>query len=540
MNFIFLTQSKTLSVFFDVAQSIGETALGNKNGFYISDSPFYNKYKEDNPVISSGAYELLKEWEIIAQSRKVRPDIVKLREYEKKYGDPFLWNALVADRRIYFGKKASLEQDYASRFDHERMLAILQIGFEEMELLFDKVRPDAVVGFICVTIGEYIAYLIARARNIPFINLRPTRIKNYFYAGESVLEPSERLEASYLSMLEDGVPESLDQNVRKYLDEVRQTHAMYEGVIPAGKAGLTRAPKRKEPATRKLSRKLKILGDLAAQFWRYNFGKYRYDNSHRGVLYPQWFARIKRPARDRFVGLFMKRHYLHPDELNSIEYAFFPLHKEPEVTLLVYSRPYLNQIEVIRNLARSLPIGMKLVVKEHPGAVGYRKLSYYHKLLDIPNVVMAPPGMTSRQLIEKASLVTVITGSVGLEALMMRKPIVTLGRVSFNFLPDTMSRHVRDLDQLGWEIHDLLESHNHDEKALIAYVAAVMDSSVQVDFYSILLGRKGVYNPNDLNSDERGRRIERKKQVKLLADYLERRYEEFRSKRDVSARNEIS
>ena len=49
-----------------------------------------------------------------------------------------------------------------------------------------------------------------------------------------------------------------------------------------------------------------------------------------------------------------------------------PKQKEPEVTLLVWGRPYINQIEVARKFARCLPVGMKLVVKEHPAAVGYR------------------------------------------------------------------------------------------------------------------------------------------------------------------------
>ena len=525
MNFIFLTQSRTLSVFLDVAQAIAETAPGNKNGFYIADSSFFNKYKKDNPVISSCAYELLKEWEIIAQSRKVRPDIGKLKEYEKKYGDPVLWNALVADRRIYLGKKATLEQDYASRFDHERMMAILQIGVEEMELLFDRVRPDAVVGFICVTIGEYVAYLIARARNIPFINLRPTRIKNYFYAGESVLEPSERLKVSYHRMLENGVPESLEQDARKYLDEVRQTHAMYEGVIPAGKADLTRVPKRKEPATRKLSRKLKILGDLAAQFCRYNFGKYRYDNSHRGMLYPIWFARIKRPVRNRLPKLYFRGRYLSREDLKSMDYAFFPLHKEPEVTLLVYSRPYLNQIEVIRNLARSLPVGMKLVVKEHPGAIGYRSLSYYKKILSIPNVLLASPVIGSRDVVKNARLVCVISGGIGLEAAIMKKPVLTLGRVPFSFFPKTTLCQAGVPEHLGWDINELLKNYDHDEPALLAYIAAVIDNSVPVDFYSLLLERKGVYR-GGLRRSDLDEKSEKKHQIKVLSDYLLRRSKE--------------
>ncbi len=191
MNLLFLTQSQTLDVFYEVMLAMGVRTDVGRVGFYVADSAFYDEFKSRRPEISSGSFELLKEWEIIGKSRVIRPDILRLRAYEEKLGDPVLWNALTADRRIYLGKRATLEQDYGGRFTHEEMMAILQVAVEEMEALFDRVQPDAVIGFICVTIGEYLAYLIAKNRNVPFINLRPTRIKNYFFAGEGVLEPSD-------------------------------------------------------------------------------------------------------------------------------------------------------------------------------------------------------------------------------------------------------------------------------------------------------------------------------------------------------------
>jgi hypothetical protein len=509
MNFLFLTQSKTLSVFFDLEKTIRKTIPVGKTAFYISDSIFFYQYAKQNPEITSDTYELLKEWEIVAAAKRIQPDLSKLRAYENKYGDPVLWNALVADRRIYLGKKATLEQDYASRFDHQQMLAILQKGIEEMEGLFERVRPNAVVGFICVTIGEYLAYLIAKAKGVPLFNLRPTRIKNLFHAGESVLEPSMRLQELYQQMLKNGIPNGLKNEVSDYLKQVRETHAMYEGVIPAG----TISYKEKKPyisPKKAFLQKLQTFKKLGLEFFLYNFGEYRHDNSHRGVLYSMWFHKIKQPIRIRYLEWNLRRYYLKAQEISSMEYAFFPLHKEPEVTLLVYSRPYMNQIEVIRSVARSLPVGMKLVVKEHPAAVGYRPLSYYKKILAIPGVVLVAPRMESRSLIEKALLIVVISGSIGLEALMMKKPVIHFGRVPFGMLPDTMLRGIRGLETLGKEIKDLLHNHIHNEQALIAYVASVMKTSVPIDFYSVLLGRESVYRPGDSDNgyETRNRHID--------------------------------
>jgi len=512
MNLLFLTQSQTLDVFYEVMLGMGvRTDLG-RVGFYVADSAFYDEFKSRRPEISSGSFELLKEWEIIGKSRVIRPDILRLRAYEEKLGDPVLWNALIADRRIYLGKRATLEQDYGSRFTHEEMMAILQVAIEEMEALFDRVQPDAVIGFICVTIGEYLAYLIAKNRNVPFIDLRPTRIKNYFFAGEGVLEPSDSLHQVYRRMKEQGVPEPLKREVATYLEQVRKTHAMYEGVIFSSKreSNLNEEP---EGSERKLSKSFKR---MVSGLYLYNFGKYRHDNSHRGVLYPLAFSRFKRPTRLWLTNSFLKRHYIGFNDLNSIDYVFFPLHKEPEVTLLVYGRPYLNQIEVIRNLARSLPVGTKVVVKEHPAGTGYHPLRYYQKLLEIPNVVLAHPKTESRELVENAKLVSVISGSVALEAIMLRKPVIHFGQVPFGCMPNSMIRRIINLDDLPFEIGDLLKNYAHDEDALSAYIAAIIRSSVRVDFYSVLLERKGVFRP-DITDEENAKR---KHQIQRLTEYL--------------------
>jgi hypothetical protein len=202
-----------------------------------------------------------------------------------------------------------------------------------------------------------------------------------------------------------------------------------------------------------------------------------------------------------------------------LHYAFFPLHTEPEVTLLVHSKPYLNQIEAVRLLSHNLPVGMKLVVKEHPWSIGKRPLSYYRKLLEIPNVMLAHPSMKSRELISHSQLITVIAGSIGFEGLMLNKPVIVLGGAPFSFLSSSMIRHISNPNLLGDQIRDLLENYQFKEEALLCYIAAVMSSSVRVDFYSRLIGRQGVYR-EDLHEQDSDEDKEREIQIERLARYL--------------------
>jgi hypothetical protein len=531
MNILFLTQSGSLALFYDVAKVVSKKGQLDKAGFYLSDSRFYNTFKTGHSDLVDGTCHVLKEWEIIGRSKGLKPNLDTLKRYEALYGDPALWNALTADRRIFLGKKATIEQDYPSRFQHERMMAVLEVGIGELEQFFDRVKPDLVIGFICVTIGEYIAHLIAKKRGIQFLNLRPTRIKNFIYAGESVHEPSERLEKSYRHFLLNGIPDGIEAEVVTYLEKVRKTHAMYEGVIPARQS--VSKPGKEEKLISNPRSMFQKIGSLIKEWAQYNLGDYRHDNSHPGVVYPLWVERIKRPMRNKMTRFFLRNRYSATDVLKSCEYVFFPLHKEPEVTLLVYSRAYLNQIEVVRNIARSLPVGMKLVIKEHPGCIGYRSLNYYRRLLEIPNVMLVPPEQESREIIENATLVSVISGSIGLEALMMKKPVIHLGNVPFSMLPDRMIRHVSDINRLDETVFELIREHEHDEKALIAYLAAVMSNSVGIDFYSILLGRKSVYS--EVADGER--QMQKDKQVECLTDYIITKNTAYNTENDVVKKN---
>ena len=525
MNAIFVTQGSRLELFYQVMLAMKASMTFDKIGFYAADLRFFNKFKRDCPEIESASFFLLKEWDIVEEAQKVKPNLSLLERYEKEIGEPCLWNALVADRRIYLGKKYAYAQDYKPRYVHEKMLAILQAGLQRMEHLFDEVKPDFIVSFQCVTIGEYLSYLFAKARGVPLLNLRPSRIRNYIYAGEDVLEPSKELNLTYQYFIENGIDSSLRNEAAAYLRDIRETSAMYEGVIPPS----SKPPGSSNSKKQKISNLfgIKTLAVLLIGEYQYRFGKLKGDNHANGYIAPFLSQHITRTLRAGLMGKIFKHNYLTHDELKHFKYAFFPLHPEPEVTVYVYSKPYVNQLEAVRLVSHNLPVGMKMVVKEHPWHVGKRTIKYYQKLLQIPNVILAPPEMTSRELVFKADLITVISGSIGLEGLMLKVPVIVLGRAPFNFLPKTMMRHVENPDSLGYEIRDLLEKYQYEETAMEAYIAAVMKDSVAVDFYSILSGRKEAYNPNNYNSSEASRNVERKRQIKLLSDYLKSRYEIF-------------
>ena len=493
MNALFLTHSTTLQPFYGLMLALREPMHLDRVGFFVARYPNFNRFRLQHPDIESGRYSLLKEWEIADNGRIERePDLALIRRYEEELGVPNLWGALVADRRVYLGRRATFTQDYGARFDHRQMLNLLEAGLVAMERLFDEVEPDFVASFICVTLSQYLGYLFARSRGVKVLNLRPTRIKNYVTYGESIFEPSERIGESYRRYLSCEGEDGWVREAREFVETTESHDPRYEGAFIRPPRG----------GRRKVFSIGRLPGAIARSLraeYGHRFGPVK-DNHTPGILVPALYNHLVKPARRRWMGWRLASDYVKGDELGSFDYVFFPMHTEPENTLLVFGRPYMNQIEAIRNVSQSIPVGMTLLVKEHPASVGKRHFNYYRKILDIPNVRLADPALPTGPILEKAALVATIAGSVGWEAVLQRRPVVALGQTPYEHLPSSMVRRVTDLDRLGHEIADLMRSYRFDEDAMVAYVAATLRESAPVNFYSTLMGRT-VYVGEDGQTD---------------------------------------
>jgi hypothetical protein len=488
VNALFFTQGRSLLMFHALSRALTERHGGGRRGFYIADRQFHREFIARHPDADLG--EQVTEWEVVARARHGRPDVGRLGRYERALGVTSFTPAIVADRRLTHGRASSIRLDSRPPFDREQSLHIVECGLDALTGLFDRVRPDVVYSFICVTFGEYLGYLIARARGIPFLNIRPTRIENFVTMAPDIFEPSAFVRAAWAdrAATAPGAQRSRDE-ARRCLERIRLGSGKYEGVVPASR----RPPPAPPPAVGMTRRVLRQVGVQ----WQHTFGDLRGDFHQPAPASVFVHRRIVIPARARYVQARLRQRLIARDRLGEVDYVFFPLHTEPEVSLLVQAPEFLNQIEVVRNLSRALPSGWRLLVKEHPAAVGRRSLRYYQQLMEIPGVRLVDPAIESAALVSGSRLVATIAGSVGLEAAVRGRPVVTFGNTPYELLPDTMVRRARDLSRLGDLMHDLCATYRMDEDSLERYFAATIDMSDRINLYSTLLGRQGVHVPGD-------------------------------------------
>jgi len=111
--------------------------------------------------------------------------------------------------------------------------------------------------------------------------------------------------------------------------------------------------------------------------------------------------------------------------------VFYALHYQPEQSTLAQGIWYSNQVALIENISKSLPLGYTLVVKEHPWGRGNRPAWQYRHLARFYNVIFC--DAPAKQIIQKVDAVVAVAGTIAVESLVLDKPTVLLGKAFFDF-----------------------------------------------------------------------------------------------------------
>ena len=160
-------------------------------------------------------------------------------------------------------------------------------------------------------------------------------------------------------------------------------------------------------------------------------------------------------------------------------YAFFALHLEPEAALSVNGQHCLNQLALIEKIARQLPAGCRLYIKEHPTMVGWRSHNFYRSINKIPNVRNIDPRYTSIKLVEDAHCILTVNGTVGWEATLRQKPVVTFGYSFYNELPGV--QNCADLENIGNVVSMSVRRISTDEE-LAQFLSALFVCSFDLSY----------------------------------------------------------
>lgn len=124
------------------------------------------------------------------------------------------------------------------------------------------------------------------------------------------------------------------------------------------------------------------------------------------------------------------------------KYLFVALHYQPEETSCPSGNIYVDQSIMIEALLKAFPEEIKIYVKEHPsqfnpkmeGQAG-RNDNFYHSINDFKRVQFISNTIESFELIDQAVSIATLTGTVGIEGLLRKKPVIVFGNAWYENLP---------------------------------------------------------------------------------------------------------
>ena len=411
--------------------------------------------------------------EEIHKSYKNEPlDLDYIAWLEREYGLPNLWPYIAVDRVVMYNMLAREYPYDTPPYTHEEMMRILQVKAKAIINFLETARPDVIFFTVVGGIGAMLLYHIAKKKNIKVFIIALTRI-NRLHSLSISYKKLSYAENLFNDLMLDNKESKKIKEAEQYLNEFRHkdTSPLYASLQNQNRLYRLRPLKWLSP---------KNLWGSCRWFtilcYRYFAGRQDgyCDEKPLGYL----IDRIRRKTRT-LIGF---KHLYDKIDFNE-DFAFFALHYEPEIATLLFAPFWSDQINLIKQVAKSLPLHFKLYVKEHPAMVGYRPHAYYRELKKIPNVKLLDPDVSSFQTIRQSKLIATITSTAGWEAVLLKKPVITFGDTFYNKLSTVIK--CEKIDELPIIVKKQLANFKYNEQELVNFIGAIMEESADVGLNEI-------------------------------------------------------
>lgn len=385
-------------------------------------------------------------------SKIIKPDLDYLKYIEKKYGIE-LWKIASNDRIFY-------KYNPFHKFSENEILIILEQQCKLFEKIFNEIKPDFVILPITNSGRNHIFYEMCLSLGIKILMLNGSRL------GGRVMFTQKAEEIDYIENIQiKNIPErSLEQlrdilyKVDNFSDAHKFSSHFLKSKKSAFKAGL-----------------------------KYIFSPNRNIKTHY-----TYFGRKKINVLIYTVLMSLKKRYrlflINKKLIKKIpsneKFIYFPLITEPERGLLIAAPFHTNLVELTRHISKSLPIGFKLYVKDHPSMEtrDWRPFSFYQQILDLPNTIVLHHSINPKDILPKCSMVLTIGGSAGFEAAFYEKPSITFVDALYSKLNSVSV--VNNINELPSLIRKKL-NENYDVSDLNQFVNLLEINSFYFDWSGI-------------------------------------------------------
>jgi hypothetical protein len=415
-------------------------------------------------------YTLQQEYEQLSSSNP-QIDWEFLQSFERRFCvSKNLTQLLLTDHIFNCGHR----YPYYTAYTREQMYFWLQLQLRWSEKILRGTRPDLIFTVSNNYLVKNIFFQMATAVGIPMLTLAPSRIDDLMYASQNFCLGTDARTKDAIRQLSEVATPFADSFIAKFT---------------SGSQFTTYSSSWTELRARQF--RLSTIAYELFHDWMYSL--YHYAFKRRAKLYRGWLrgnlfasSHLLTPIYALRLAWNRLRYLYDPSSpfkkrLPDQDYSYYALHMLPESSTLTQSTEY-HEADLIRFLAKELPSGHLLVVKENPTMVGERPFSFYRELQKIPNVHLLDPLFSSRVVLEGSCGVAGISGTVLLEGAIYKKPTLAFGQPEF-------------LDVLDFQGHGSVgdfvrmcqkRQPSSKHKELRAYLEHIGQTGLKIDFTALL------------------------------------------------------
>lgn len=435
-------------------------------------------------------------------------DQEKLQKYEKLIGTRNMRHLITCDRELGWGfmsggiyARTKLRK-LTNNNDEVRWRYVINM-LDYYYTKFSNKNLDFVFFNEFTMTYELGAYFIAHALGIPCFCISFSRFGNVFIIDDNPYN----IFTSVAKLFEAS---KTDKNILQKKHIEKATRYLEEFLKSPDIPSYSKFFKKKAKTQSSWTNLFKTLSMDLARWVAISFGLY----GTRGFLRQRNGLDILRTSLSVFIGTRKLLLGIGFEDYNIYlgdNYIYYPLHVEPESSTMVQADKLTNQLTVIEQIAKSMPAGYKLLVKEHVPMLGMRPKGFYDKIRNMPDVHLITPFADNFALIKNSKLTVVITGTAGWEAILLSKPALVMGHTQYNALNEGFIR-TTDLASLEEIIYKSINLKPAKKESLIAFIAATLQEGINIPIE--------VFARSHFTDSNAAELSEYKREMKLVVDQI--------------------